>query len=433
MWPGWRRAPGRAGLILPPCAMHPRRPDGFDGLGYRAGARDEPGFGGAFPARSFSSASDLSRWVTSPPDIPGSRNLHWAEESPPRGAPAPCTPPEGPAEGPCPGGAGRSGEQLNRFAGFGIGLASLFTENVLAHPCIVLRRQCQVNYHARHYHLTPFTVINIMYSFNKTQGPRALWKGMGSTFIVQGITLGAEGIISEFTPLPREISHKWNPKQIGEHLLLKSLTYIVAMPFYSASLIETVQSEIIRDGAGILECVREGIGRVIGLGVPHSKRLLPLLSLVFPTVLHGVLHYVISSVVQKVVLLILKRKAYDGHLGESASPVQSMLDAYFPELIANFVASLCSDVTLYPLETVLHRLHVQGTRTIIDNTDLGYEVLPINTQYEGMRDCVRTVRQEEGLLGFYKGFGAVVIQYALHAAVLQITKVIYSTLLQNSV
>ncbi|XP_017905471.1 PREDICTED: solute carrier family 25 member 46 [Capra hircus] len=412
--------------------MHPRRPDGFDGLGYRGGARDEPGFGGAFPARSFRSASDLSRWVTSPPDIPGSRNLHWAEESPPRGAPAPCTPPEGPAEGPCPGGAGRSGEQLNRFAGFGIGLASLFTENVLAHPCIVLRRQCQVNYHARHYHLTPFTVINIMYSFNKTQGPRALWKGMGSTFIVQGITLGAEGIISEFTPLPREISHKWNPKQIGEHLLLKSLTYIVAMPFYSASLIETVQSEIIRDGAGILECVKEGIGRVIGLGVPHSKRLLPLLSLVFPTVLHGVLHYVISSVVQKVVLLVLKRKAYDSHLAESASPVQSMLDAYFPELIANFVASLCSDVTLYPLETVLHRLHVQGTRTIIDNTDLGYEVLPINTQYEGMRDCVSTIRQEEGALGFYKGFGAVVVQYTLHAAVLQITKIIYSTLLQNS-
>lgn len=89
--------------------MHPRRPDGFDGLGYRGGARDEPGFGGAFPARSFRSASDLSRWVTSPPDIPGSRNLHWAEGSPPRGAPAPGTPPEGPAEGPCPGGAARSG------------------------------------------------------------------------------------------------------------------------------------------------------------------------------------------------------------------------------------------------------------------------------------------------------------------------------------
>nr|XP_008540302.1 PREDICTED: solute carrier family 25 member 46 [Equus przewalskii] len=371
-----------------PCAMHPRRPDGFDGLGYRGGARDEQA-------------------------------------------------PEGPAEEPFPGGGGgvpgQSSEQLNRFAGFGIGLASLFTENVLAHPCIVLRRQCQVNYHARHYHLTPFTVINIMYSFNKTQGPRALWKGMGSTFIVQGVTLGAEGIISEFTPLPREISHKWNPKRIGEHLLLKSLTYVVAMPFYSASLIETVQSEIIRDNTGILECVKEGIGRVIGLGVPHSKRLLPLLSLVLPTVLHGLLHYIISSAIQKFVLLILKRKTCNSHLAESTSPVQSMLDAYFPELIANFAASLCSDVLLYPLETVLHRLHIQGTRTIIDNTDLGYEVLPINTQYEGMRDCINTIRQEEGMLGFYKGFGAVIIQYTLHAAVLQITKIIYSTLLQNSV
>lgn len=437
-----RRGPGGGGLRVgspPPAlsAMHPRRPDGFDGLGYRGGGRDEHGFGGAFPARSFSSASDLGHWVTTPPDIPGSRNLHWGEKSPPYGVPAPSTP-EGPAEEPLPGGSGgsvpvQSSEQLSRFAGFGIGLASLFTENVLAHPCIVLRRQCQVNYHARHYHITPFTVINIMYSFNKTQGPRALWKGMGSTFIVQGVTLGAEGLISEFTPLPREVSHKWNPKQIGEHLLLKSLTYMVAMPFYSASLIETVQSEIIRDNTGILECVKEGIGRVIGMGVPHSKRLLPLFSLIFPTVLHGVLHYIISSIIQKFVLLILKRKTYNSHLAESTSPVQSMLDAYFPELIANFAASLCSDVILYPLETVLHRLHIQGTRTIIDNTDLGYEVLPINTQYEGMRDCINTIKQEEGTLGFYKGFGAVIIQYTLHAAVLQITKMIYSTLLQNSV
>ncbi|XP_012923192.1 LOW QUALITY PROTEIN: solute carrier family 25 member 46-like [Heterocephalus glaber] len=421
--------------------MHQRRPDGFDGLGYRGGARDEQGFGVAFPARSFSSGSDLGHWVTTPPDIPGSRNLHWGEKSPPYSLPSTSTRYEGPpAEEPFPSGGGSGGavqgqssEQLNRFAGFGIGLASLFTENVLAHPCIVLHRQCQVNYRARHYHLTPFTVNNIMYSFNKTQGPRALWKGMGSTFIVQGVTLGAEGIISEFTPLPREVSHKWNPKQIGEHLLLKALTYIVAMPFYSASLIETVQSEIIRDNTGILECVKEGIGRVIGLGVPHSKGFLPLLSLIFPTVLHGVLHYIISSIIQKFVLLILKRKTYNSHLAESSSPVQSMLDAYFPELIANFAASLCSEVILFPLETVLHRLHIQGTRTIIDNTDLGYEVLPIDTQYEGMRDCINTIKQEEGVLGFYKGFGAVIIQYTLHAAVLQITKIIYSTLLQNSI
>lgn len=59
--------------------MHPRRPDGFDGLGYRGGG-----------------AADLGRWVTPPPDIPGSRNLHWGARSPP--GPGPPTPLEGPAD-----------------------------------------------------------------------------------------------------------------------------------------------------------------------------------------------------------------------------------------------------------------------------------------------------------------------------------------------
>ncbi|KAM8961013.1 mitochondrial outer membrane protein SLC25A46 [Pelodytes ibericus] len=413
--------------------MQPRRPEGFDGLGYRGsawgtgGRLDEapPLYQHGFPARSFSSSGDLSQhWVTTPPDIPGSRNLHWGEKTPVYGADS-NPPPLGTAEE-------SSGEQLNRFAGFGIGLASLFTENVLAHPCIVLRRQCQVNYHAKNYQLSPFSIVNIMYNFTKTQGPRALWKGMGSTFIVQGITLGAEGIISEFTPLPRELTQKWSPKQIGGHIILKGLVYMIATPFYSASLVETVQSEIIHDNPGILDCLKEGIGRIMGLGVPHSKRLLPLLVITFPTVLHGVLHYIISSIIQKCVLFIIKKRNPPRITTDGTNAAQNILDDYFPELIANFAASLIADVMLYPLETVLHRLHIQGTRTIIDNTDLGYEVVPINTQHEGMRDCVNTIRREEGILGFYKGFGAVVVQYTLHVAVLQITKIIYTSLSQST-
>lgn len=413
--------------------MSSRRPDSFDGLGYRG--REDPPYVGGYSGRSFNNSSsiDLQHWVTTPPDIPGSRNLHFGDSTPQFDtAQAP------PAAGDDGQPAAPPSDQLNRFAGFGIGLASLFTENVLAHPCIVFRRQCQVNYHARCYHLSPMSALSVMYNVTKTQGPKALWKGMGSTFVVQGVTLGTEGIISECTPLPRELSHKWNPKQIAGHLLLKGLTYVVAMPFYSASLIETVQSEIIRDNPGILDCVKEGVGRVMGLGIPHSKRLLPLWGLVFPTVLHGVLHYIVSSSVQKLVLYLLQRRSRSTsspkHLGpdSGSETVQNMLDAYFPELIASFAASLCADVLLFPLETVLHRLHVQGTRTIIDNTDLGFEVLPINTQYEGMRDCINAIRREEGTMGFYKGFGTLMIQYSLHAAVLQITKMIYSTVLQNA-
>lgn len=53
--------------------MHPRRPEGFDGLGYRGG-RDEQG--------GFAGKGDLGHWVSTPPDIPGSRNLHWGEKTP---------------------------------------------------------------------------------------------------------------------------------------------------------------------------------------------------------------------------------------------------------------------------------------------------------------------------------------------------------------
>ncbi|KAK1176338.1 solute carrier family 25 member 46 [Acipenser oxyrinchus oxyrinchus] len=405
--------------------MNSQRPES---LTYRG--RDDPPYGSGFAARSFnnSSSTDIPHWVSTPPDIPGSRNLHWGERTPQYGPATPIA--QGPSDESVQGGA--SGDQLNRFAGFGVGLASLFTENVLAHPCIVFRRQCQVNYHARNYHLVPFTAVSVMYNLTKTQGPKALWKGMGSTFVVQGVTLGTEGIISECTPLPRELSHKWNLKWIAGHLILKGLTCVVAMPFYSASLIETVQSEIIRDDPGILDCVKEGVGRLIGMGIPHSKRLFPLWALVFPTFLHGVLHYIVSSTIQKLVLLVLRRKSPQRQVTDGTEPIQNMLDAYFPELMATFAGNLCADVLLYPLETVLHRLYLQGTRTIIDNTDLGFEVLPINTQYEGLRDCINTIRKEEGTLGFYKGFGSIIVQYSLHAAVLQITKMIYSVMLQNA-
>lgn len=79
---------------------------------------------------------------------------------------------------------------------------------------------------------------------------------------------------------------------------------------------------------------------------------------------------------------------------------------------------------LYPIETVINRLIVQGTRTIIDNTDNGVGVVPINTRYEGFFDCMRTISEREGMLGFYKGFGAIAFEIALHLAVLKFAKVI---------
>lgn len=62
--------------------MTSRRPDSFDGLGFRG--REDPLYGGGYSGRSFNNASgaDLQHWVTTPPDIPGSRNLHFDERTP---------------------------------------------------------------------------------------------------------------------------------------------------------------------------------------------------------------------------------------------------------------------------------------------------------------------------------------------------------------
>ena len=71
------------------------------------------------------------------------------------------------------------------------------------------------------------------------------------------------------------------------------------------------------------------------------------------------------------------------------------------------------------METVLHRLHLQGSRTIIDNLDSGLEVVPVITRYEGFFDCCDSVRAEEGFAGFYRGFGALILQYAIRFAAIK--------------
>lgn len=87
--------------------------------------------------------------------------------------------------------------------GIGCGLVSLITENLLIHPFIVLRRQCQVNPRATTYHLVPITLIPVMIRLHQTQGLNTLWKGIGSVLLIRGLTLGIEDLLSKITPWPK--------------------------------------------------------------------------------------------------------------------------------------------------------------------------------------------------------------------------------------
>ena len=73
----------------------------------------------------------------------------------------------------------------------------------------------------------------------------------------------------------------------------------------------------------------------------------------------------------------------------------------------------------YNFLSLFYRLHIQGTRTIIDNLDTGSSVIPILTRYDGFFDCWNTITREEGRWGLYKGFGALILQYALQLSIIK--------------
>lgn len=100
----------------------------------------------------------------------------------------------------------------------------------------------------------------------------------------------------------------------------------------------------------------------------------------------------------------------------------SLVNTYYPELLSSWTSRLLTDLVLYPLELVIHRLGLQGTRTLVDDMDNGTKVIPIVSRYESSVDCFRTIIVEEGISGLYRGIGALMLQYAIHGAVVRVAK-----------
>jgi len=153
--------------------------------------------------------------------------------------------------------------------------------------------------------------------------------------------------------------------------------------------------------------------------------MLPVWIIVVPTVTYGVLKYMTNILVSKSVkqilimyeLRICKTEVISKD-SESPSPIHERLEA-----VSDLTASAFSDAVLFPLELVMHRLYLQGTRTIIDNLDTGTSVMPILTSYEGPLDCFATTVSQEGRLGLFKGFGALLLQTSLIVILYKVVKI----------
>jgi hypothetical protein len=90
-----------------------------------------------------------------------------------------------------------------------------------------------------------------------------------------------------------------------QHICLKALSLAVITPFYSASLVETVQSDVASETAGFFDVFKEGFWRL--LSWPSTGRLVPLHVLIVPTVAHGILSYLIYTGVKSASVSAIRR------------------------------------------------------------------------------------------------------------------------------
>ncbi|XP_017474828.1 PREDICTED: solute carrier family 25 member 46-like isoform X1 [Rhagoletis zephyria] len=318
--------------------------------------------------------------------------------------------------------AGVTQISIRKYLGIGVQWVSLVTENLLSHPFIVLRRQCQVYNASKRYHLHPFSLVPSIIHLHRRQGVTTLWKGLGSCLLVRGMSLAVDDVVSKITQWPKEVDSRTSLKRFGQHLILKCVSIAIVMPFYSASLVETVQSDIASEKPGLFDVFREGSLRLLYWSSPQKGRMLPAWALIGPCMSVGITKYLFGLVIKGISSRIMRRRIQQAQERKGAKYKDDSLENQNVEIYSNLISMLTTEIIFYPFETILHRIQLQGTRTIIDNLDNGYAVVPILTNYQGAIDCYRTTVATEGFSGLYKGFGAIVLQFAAHIAVIKLTK-----------
>lgn len=204
---------------------------------------------------------------------------------------------------------------------------------------------------------------------------------------------------------------------------LFSISIALVMPYYAASLVETVQSDIASEKPGMLDVFREGTLRLLYWKLPQKGRMLPIWVLIGPVVAIGLTKYLFNLVIRGTSTRIMRRRFQQSQEHKGLNKYRDdNLEQQNVAVYSNLVAMLTTEVIFYPFETIIHRIQLQGTRTIVDNLDNGYAVVPILTNYQGFIDCYRTTISTEGVIGLYKGFGAIILQFAAHVAVIRLTK-----------
>ncbi|KAE9419302.1 hypothetical protein Angca_004459, partial [Angiostrongylus cantonensis] len=303
------------------------------------------------------------------------------------------------------------------FAGAVLGLADVVTKLVIAHPCMVLRRQCQVHQNARSLHLTPFTLVPVVCKMVANEGIMTFWKGSVGSCVLWGLSNVTEIVLADLFGLPRHIVPNGSTAKYWKHILLKaffSSAVLALTPFFVSTFTETVRSEsgLGGEGPSVMEVLVRGIDRLRFpiFGSKDSSRRFSVLHLAAPTVFYRTSHYIIQRKLYYQFFKMARK-----YVNKKPEAERKKFHQYIPQMFAQTSSTIVTDLILFPVETIMHRMYIQGTRTLIDNLDTGLSAISITAKYSGFVDCFRSVFQHEGFCALYSGVGALALEYLLHS------------------
>uniref|UniRef100_A0A914MIL9 Solute carrier family 25 member 46 n=2 Tax=Meloidogyne TaxID=189290 RepID=A0A914MIL9_MELIC len=309
------------------------------------------------------------------------------------------------------------------LAALGLGFANFINGVVIRHPFVVLRRQCQIHDHAYRKHFFPTTLVPVIIKLTAKDGFLSLWKGAVGNGVLWAFSSVSELVIAELLGLPKSFVLDGSSQRFWRHVWLKTFNFIFCTPVIVTAFLETVRTGTgLAEDLQIAEIITKGYDRLRqdvfgGSAVAEVVRKRhSLLWLAFPTSLHQTMHFLVCQYVYTTSYSWTRT-----FVSRKLPSERRRYHTIMPELFSSMTSVFVADIVCYPLETVLHRLYIQGTRTLVDNLDNGAEALVPAGRYSGIFDCFSSIITKEGVMTLFSGIGAIFLQYMLQHCVAGIT------------
>ncbi|CAO3688464.1 unnamed protein product [Umbelopsis ramanniana] len=346
-------------------------------------------------------------------------------------------------------------QAAENFAGFSLAVGSMIGNYVLCFPFVVARHRHQTvpQLFARQ-RGTPLASITYLANQRQQGGWKALYPGFGLGLLAQGFAVSYESALNAALS---KIFSTTNSTAFLTRLtlalinkMLELAVYIPLHPIYRNALIVRTQAQtpftqkVITSYSGFWRACKRDLYRFYPFSQPtFAYNALPLSSVFIPSCMLSVLSEKLLTIVYKHLHRFLfkskhtekrhtSRRQHQTPRPRTSSLRQSLarqsssspslttsitasakdtssqdksskstadettLYSFYPEVVCGITSSMLTRALVYPAETVVFRLMLQGSG-----------VLKNDTNYTGFWNCVTVIIREEGVwTGLYQGMGA---------------------------